>query len=208
MFYSCGVWWSLSGSADPSWAVDGCHDDTSCFFATQQLVNILRKQQKKEILGHSFCRKWSNLSTTKNNLKLHKFTSQYLSQLFYYFKHIVIVEASRLRICKYLNFPIFFLVTFFCFFLWLSVKSEAWARLMGRLTTVWMIDTSCGRNLHHLFPMENKASFQLLCLFLPLFHSQTHSPVFGIFAMKLLTMVMVITIINNSDPNNNDDDDD
>ena len=45
------------------------------------------------------------------NLKLRKFTFQYLSQLFYYFKHIVIGEASRLRICKYLNFPIFFLVT-------------------------------------------------------------------------------------------------
>ena len=197
MFYSCGVWWSLSGSADPSWAVDGCHDDTSCFFATQQLVNILRKQHKKEILSAEN----DQICQQQKNLKLHKFTSQYLSQLFYYFEHIVIVGASRLRICKYLNFPISFLVT-------VTVKSEAWARLVGRLTTVWMIDTSCGRNLHHLFPMENKASFQLLCLFLPLFHSQTHSPVFGIFDMKLLTMTMVITIINNSDPNNNDHDND
>ena len=113
MFYSCGVWWSLSGSADPSWTVDGCHDDTSCFFATQQLVNILRKQHKKEILSAEN----DQICQQQKNLKLHKFTSQYLSQLFYYFKHIVIVEASRLRICKYLNFPMFFLVTVTVFFL-------------------------------------------------------------------------------------------
>ena len=66
---------------------------------------------KKGNPGTFFLPKMIKSVKKPKNLKLHKFTSQYLSQLFYYFKHIVIGEASRLRICKYFNFPIFFLVT-------------------------------------------------------------------------------------------------
>ena len=72
MFYSCGVWWSLSGSADPSWAVDGCHDDTSYFSTLQQLVNISPPHKNKNIFTKNNTFSQGIIFSLTQTIKQHK----------------------------------------------------------------------------------------------------------------------------------------